>query len=276
MSSATTMCRTIRENLGRAKSCFRRHDPLQGLRLAASSVERFLAAKPVGTARYEIEVEIDEVLAQCGRDPDVRSLLAPPDDDRPVPLKLERGRETALLILLESLIDRIAARQAERKRAAEQRRAARRSELDARVREFLDGGDPARARIFVHRLLDEFGEERPDMYVEMSRLMVASNLEMDAAEVLEKAILRFPRETSLYSMLIDIYADAGRYELAEGVYRLIYKQFGLHPRTMINQAKAYYAWGRRLKAVDVLLHALEEFPDLAEVRQLLKYMDNAP
>jgi pentatricopeptide repeat protein len=230
----------------------------------------------VGAARYEIEVEIDEVLAQCGRNPDTHALLVPPGDDGPVPLKRERGRESDLLALLGGLIARLEIRQAERERAAEQRRTARRDELIVRVKDSLREGDSLRARVFAHKLLDEFDGERPDLYVEMSRLMIASNMEMEAAELLEEAITRFPRETSLYSTLIGIYADAGRYELAEGVYRLIYRQFGIHPRTMINQARAYYAWGRRLKAIDVLLHALEEFPDLAEARQLLDDMDNAP
>jgi tetratricopeptide (TPR) repeat protein len=276
MSSMTTTSKAIRENIARSKVCFRRHESIQGLRIMASTMEQFLAAKLTGPPRYEIEVGLTETMVECNRDPDIQIILTPPGEDKPVPLKYVRGKEPAIISLLGALIAKLEARQAEQAQAVEQQSMARRDDLIARCTDLLREGDLPRAKAFIRKLLDEFGETQPNLYAEMSTAMAAAGMALDAAEFLEKAIERFPRETSLYTALIGVYAGARQYDLVDGVYRQIYKQFGLHPRTMINQAKACYTWGRRQKAVDVLLHAVEEFPDSSEARNLLEQINKLP
>jgi pentatricopeptide repeat protein len=91
---------------------------------------------------------------------------------------------------------------------------------------------------------------------------------MDGAEFLEMAIEAFPREGQLYGTLVDCYMGAREYEKAEAVYLKVLKQFGSHPRTLVNLAKLYKLLNKRQKAADMAQRALAQDPTNAEAKEI--------
>lgn len=156
---------------------------------------------------------------------------------------------------------------------AERQRQNRRNELLEKTRSLLREGDRSRGKAFASKLLDEYGKEDPGLYLAIADTMRAADLGLDAAELIENAITLFPKESALYSALIDIYSTAGMYEKAEEGYRRVLKQFGKHPKTLLNMAKAYATWGRKAKAVALLYQVTYDYPDFQEAKDALTQLE---
>lgn len=265
--------KSIRENAARAKVYLRRHELPVALTTLAAALQEYACAKAFGPTRFEIEAAFNDALSECNRIPEMQQVLIPPGGDKPVQLKFVRGKEAPLAGLLATLATRFAKDAALQSQEEERQRQNRRVELMEKTKSLLRQGDRPKGRAFANKLLDEYGKDDPGLYLSIADTMRAADLGLDAAELLENAITLFPKESTLYSALIDIYASAGMYEKAEEGYRRVLKQFGKHPKTLLNLARAYATWGRKAKAVALLYQITYDYPTFQEAKDALTQLE---
>lgn len=264
--------RTVREHIARSRTLLRRQEPVQALRMLASALEQYAGIKVMGPQRFEAEAAFGEALADCNHHPDLQPVLIPPSGDKPVQLKLVRGKEAALGALCNALAAKIEQAGRQQEQEAERERLERRKVLIGKAKGLLNGGDLPKARAFIRKLLDEYGANDPELHLSMAEGLRGAGMVMDAAELLETAISLFPKESVLYTAAIDNYAGAGKFDMAEAVFKRVLRQFGAHPKSFLTMAQLYAVAGRKEKAAELLYQILQSHPDFEEARGLMEYL----
>ena len=131
----------------------------------------------------------------------------------------------------------------------------------------------ARARVFLHRCLEEYGPSDPSLYAVAAERFLAANLPLEAAVAYEMGIETFPKEPERYSSAIDIYISMREYEKAEHIFDRVIRQFGAHPRTLLKMAYFYLEWHKKDNAAAAAYRALSLDSTLTEARTLLDAID---
>jgi pentatricopeptide repeat protein len=177
------------------------------------------------------------------------------------------GEEAALLAvlgLLRKALENIA--QAE-KQGTQDARKQRKAELLEAGQRLLAEGEGVKAKVELRRLADEFGKE-PGILAQVGTLLAQAKMPADATEFLELAIEAFPKDGATYGTLVDCYMGVKEYEKAEVVYVKALRQFGSHPRTLVNLAKVYKLMNKRQKAAEAAQKALSLDPGNAEAKAI--------
>lgn len=269
MTTAAEAAKTVRENIARAKGALRREELARALAVTAEALELYGRIKVVGAARFELEVNLDELLGDICRHTAVLPMLPSGPDGKPFVLRYVRGKEdilsTALRRLAEALVRQKEEAQEEEVRKTEQRKV----ELFEKGQALLDAGDYPRARAILRRAADEFGKI-PGVYLDIAQRYRKVSLPMEAAEIYELCMEHFPKESAGWTGAIDMYMEMQEFEKVEKLYVRVLQQFGQHPRTLCNIAAFYLQWRRKGKAAEFALRALQMEPDSLEAQELLR------
>lgn len=260
--------KTVRENIARAKGYLRRDELVRALTMTADVLDMYSRIKVMGTIRFEIEVNLDEVLTDLCRHTTILPML-PVANGKPFMLRYVRGKES----ILSGAIRRIAeVLEKQKKEAAEEavKKAERhKHELLQRGQALLDSGDTPKARAFLRRVAEEYGKEK-GIYLDLAGRYRKARLPMEAAEMYEMNIEHFPKESAGWSGAIDMYLEMNDFEAVEKLYMRVLQQFGPHPRTLCNIAKFYLRWRRKSQAAEYAIRALQGDPNLTEAREVLR------
>jgi len=261
--------KTIRENIARARIYLQRQDFAVAMRTLSVAMGQYAGMKAVGASRFEIEEAIRMALNDCNRQAKLREVLTPAGGSTPTQLRYVRGKEEMLARVFASLA--ISLEQAHRQqiREKEQQWLERRQRLSSKATEFLDGGELHKGLAFIRRVLEEYGNNDPDLHLTMAEYLRNADLVLDAAEILGQAIELFPKATALYAASIKWYAEIGKLDKAEIIFRRGIRQFGIHPRNLLAMARIYAEAGQRAKAVSLLYRLLQDHPDCEEAKTLL-------
>jgi Flp pilus assembly protein TadD len=219
-------------------------------------------------ARFETEVLILECVTDIGRQPVVRAFFEKLTKTTKATVSYAPGEEEKLKATLALLHKGLQA--AEEERQAQERgvRDERRRSLEQRGLQYLKAGDAPKGKSALRVLADEFGAD-PGVLTQVGIWLQEAELYFEAAEFLEQAIEAFPRDSKAYGAITNIYTMLREFEKAETVYSKAIKEFGKHPRTMLNLAKLYLAWNKKDKAFEAARDAYKADPGLEEAKAIV-------
>lgn len=273
MATVAEIVKNLKEDCARVKSYLRRDEILRAVDRTATMLETYSQTKVVGSTRFEVEVSLDDVLAEISRHSSVRALLPVCPNGKPLVLKIVRGKERLVSTVLTRMAQAMRAETEERAQEEQRKLEEHRQGLLRSGQECLDRGEMARARVFLHRCLEEFGRKEPDLYADVAERFRAAGLPLEAAVAYEKGIEAFPKDPTRYAAAIKIYTSMREFEKAEHLYDCVLRQFGVHPRTMLNLAKLYLEWHKKDKAADAAYRALSLDASMNEAKELLEQLE---
>ncbi|MPN39803.1 hypothetical protein SDC9_187335 [bioreactor metagenome] len=136
----------------------------------------------------------------------------------------------------------------------------------------LKAGEGARGKAMLRSLGEDFGHES-GVLTTIGSLLMECGFAFDAIVFFEEAIEAFPRDPASYGPLAACYTEFQEFEKGERLYLNAIREFGTHPRTMINLAKLYIAWNKRYKAFVLLSQVLQKDPDNEEAKEIFILVD---
>jgi tetratricopeptide (TPR) repeat protein len=269
MSGLAAPPQTVAHNLARAKSLLKRDETIRALESMIAGLDMYEPKKIMRKGQFEIEVLVQECVAELNRQPAVRKLfeaLSPKAQRAAVPYtpKQEEKLKAMLNILLKGLNETIAAKE----RNSAEVKTKRKELLRQKGLDYLKTGDSPRGKAALKVLADEFGNE-PGLITQVGAWLLEYKLYLDAAEILERAMERFPKDSKAYGFATQCYKFARDYEKQESVYLRAIRQFGKHPRTLLNLAKLYVDWNKRDKAYATAQEAYNKDRSLTEAKEIM-------
>ena len=262
-----TVPAAVSQNIARAKSLIKRRELARGLDCLIVALEHFTPGDLIGKARYEVEVNVQQCVADINLNPRVRELLTGLTRSSAAHIHYTPGEETTLLTVLGVLRKALENMEQADKQGTHEARRQRKAELLESGQRLLAGGEGLKAKVELRRLAEEFGRE-PGILAQIGTLLAQAKMPADAAEFLELAIEAFPKDGQTYGTLVDCYMGVQEYAKAEVVYVKALKHFGAHPRTLVNLAKIYKLLNKRQKAAEAAHKALALDPGNAEAKAI--------
>jgi pentatricopeptide repeat protein len=257
----------VSQNIARAKSLAKRQEVLRAIECLIAALENFTPGALVGKARFEVEVNVQQCIADINLNPKLRKLLTELTHSSTAGITYTPGEEAALLSVLGVLRKALENMEHAEKQGAQDALKQRKSELIESGQRLLAEGEGVKAKVELRRCAEEFGKE-PGILAQIGGMLAQAQMPVDAAEFLELAIEAFPKEGQVYGTLVDCYMGEREYEKAEAVYLKVLRQFGAHPRTLVNLAKVYKLTNKRQKAAEMALRALAMEPGNAEAKEI--------
>ena len=258
---------SVSQNIARAKSLIKRHELQRALDCLITALENFTPGSLIGKARYEMEVNIRQCIADINLNPEISKLLTELTRSPKPVIAYAPGGEAALLTVLGVLRKALKNMEQVEKQGAQHALTQRKTALLENAQRLLAGGEDARAKLELRKLAAEFGKE-PGILTHIGSIFVEADMPADAAEFLELAVESFPKDGQNYGTLVDCYMGMREYEKAETVYLKALKQFGPHPRTLVNLAKVYKLLNKRQKTAEMARRALALEPGNAEAKAI--------
>ena len=258
----------IAHSLARAKSLLKRDESIRALEAMIAALDAYEPQKMMGKARFEIEVAVQECVAELNRQPAVRKLFETlarsPKASIPYTPKQEGKLKGVLSIVLKALTESVAAKE----RNAADDRNKRKEMLQQKGLDYLKNGDLPRGKAALKVLADEY-EAEPGVITQVGAWLLEYKLYLDAAEMLERAMGAFPKDSKAYALATQCYKISRDHEKLESVYLRAIRQFGRHPRTLLNLAKLYGEWNKKEKAFTAAQEAYKKDSSLTEAKELM-------
>ena len=258
----------IAHNLARAKSLLKRDESIRALEAMIAALDSYEPRKMMGKARFEIEVAVQECVAELNRQPDVRKLFETlahlQKANVPYTPRQEEKLKGVLAIVHKALTESAAAKE----RNAAEDRTKRKEMLQKKGLDYLKSGDLPRGKAALKVLADEY-EAEPGVITQVGDWLLEHKLYLDAAEMLERAMEAFPKDSRAYALATQCYKISRDHEKLESVYLRAIRQFGRHPRTLLNLAKLYVEWNKKEKAFIAAQEAYKKDNSLTEAKELM-------
>jgi tetratricopeptide (TPR) repeat protein len=258
---------SVIQNIARAKSLVKRDEPVRAIDALIRALELFHPEDIIGKARFEAEVAIQECVNDLSRHPKVYAFLRDLTKSSHAAISYKPGEEAKLLPVLAVLRKALAETEAAGAHAARQKVEDRKMMLLEKGKTHLAVGETPRGKGVLRQLAEEFGTE-PGILFEVGSLLAGAKLPYDALEFLEQAVEAFPKDSRPYALLVSLYQELREFEKAEAVYLKVTREFGQHPRTMLNLARLYMAWNKKDKAFEAANQVLRKEPGNAEAREI--------
>lgn len=259
----------VAQNIARAKSLVKRDEPIRALDALITALELFEPDKIIGKARYEVEVNILECISDMSRHPKVRAFLTQLTRSTTVGIAYTPGEEAKLLPVLRVLRKGLHEVEAEKVRSAHEKVEGRKNALLEKGKAHLAAGETPRGKSVLRQLGDEFGHE-PGVLAQIGSLLLGADLQYEAMGFLEQALEAFPKDSKVYAGLVSCYMPLKEYDKAEAVYLKAIRQFGQHPKTLLNLAKLYLLWNKKDMAFDAARQVARMEPDNKEAQEIMQ------
>ena len=255
------------QSIARAKSLFCRDEPIRGLDAFITGLELYEPAHLLGKARYQVEVLVQECVQELNREAHVRDILAALTKSPKSTLAYSPGNEDNLLNILGILRKALMESKKNKEAAAAQELEDRKNSLRARGRDHLNKGDAGRGKATLRVLADEYGHE-PGVLLEIGQWLQDAKLLFEALEFYEAAMQSFPKEAKAYQGAAFCAVELHEADKAVEVYMQALRQFGKHPKTLFNLAKAHMMAKNRDKAFEFAQAAYKADPSNLEAKEM--------
>ena len=266
--SGLSVPQSVGHNLARAKSLLKRDETIRALEAMIAGLDLYEPQKLLGKARFEIEVIVQECVLELNRQPAVRTLFETLTNSQrstvPYTPKQEDKLKGVLTLVHKALTQDIAAKEQNSAEAKVKRKAL----LQEKGLAYLKKGDFPRGKAALRVLADEYSSE-PGLAAQVAGWFLEYKLYLDAADMLEKAIEQTPKDSRTYPLAIQCYKAMRDYEKLESVYLRAIRQFGKHPRTLLNLAKLYVEWNKKDKAYSAAQDAYNKDNSLTEAKEIM-------
>lgn len=263
--------RSIKENLARAKAYLRRDDCIRSLEAAKAAIDEYIpvTAHITRESRFSIEVLIFEYVRDLNKHQHIRNVFLSRKITKEPFIVFARGKEKPLSMLLEALRQSLASAQ-DKEAARKQEEETKRKEIMLTTgQKLLDKGEFPRGKAFLRRYMEECGNTS-EVIIDVGERLLRAKLYMEAADVFEKSMELHPKNVKGYAGALNAYTGMNDYENTERTYMRTLRQFGAHPRTLLNMAKFYLQHNKKDKAYDFALRALDKDSSLTEAKEVLE------
>ena len=257
----------VTQNIARAKSLLRRDDPIRALESLMTGIDLYEPSKLLGKARFEATVLIEECIQELNRQKQVKDFLQSVSKSEKASIAYapgEEGKLKPMLLIIHKALKEI---DASKLRQAEEERQQRKEHLRQKGLTYLQNDDGPRGKAALRVLADEYGTER-GILVDIGGYLEKAGFLFDALEFYLQSIELFPKESKAYTGAANCAMTLREAEVAVDVYTKALKNFGKHPITMLNLAKAYLMANNRDKAFEYALAAAKADPTNEEAREL--------
>jgi len=258
----------VSQKLARAKSLLRRDATIRALEALMEGLSLYEPKHLMSKVRFELEVLIQECVSELNRQPAVRNLFSEIARSSKVFVPYVPGQEDKLMGMLQLVHKALNKNIEEKKKAADEARLTRRKTLEERGIGYLKKGDLPRGKSSLKVLAEEFGKET-GVLAQVGGWFMEYHLYFEAAETLEQAIELFPRESGPYSMAAECYKELHELEKMEAVYLRAIKEFGRHPKTLLNLAKVYIERNKKEEAFHLAQEAWKKDNSLTEAKEIV-------
>lgn len=263
---------TVSQNLARVKSLVARGEPVRAIDALLAAIHTYEDAQVVGRARSGVEFAIQECVDICNNQPQIRKLIRELSRSDKAFIAYAPGEEAKLAGVLRLVRKALDEAEAAKERAAEEEHRLHRESIFTDARAAFQAGEAPKGRALLRRVAEESGAVKGVLEAVADALIEAGFMP-DSLPYLEQTVEAFPRESSAYAKLASGYMTLREFEKAEKLYRHAIKEFGAHPKTLLNLGKVYVAWNKRDKAFEVLQQAARLAPEDAEIKELFAKVD---
>ena len=257
----------VGQNIARAQSLIKREEPVRALEALLRALSLFEPRNIVGRARSAAEISIYECLADFNAYPAIHNLIREIAHSDSAFIPYKPGEEAKLVAVLQLLRKAIAEAAAQKAAAVESSRVQLKEERFAKAEAAVKAKELPRARSIFHRITEEYGSEQGVLH-RIAKILITSGLQPDAVEYLEAAQEAFPRDASIYADLVGCHLTLREYDKAEKIYLMVIKEFGRHPKTLVNLGKLYISWNKHAEAFEVINDARRLAPNDPDVKEL--------
>ena len=265
--SGLTVPTDVIQNIARAKSLLRRDEPVRALEALITGIELYDPSKLFSKARFEVGVLVEECVLDLNRQAQVREFLRSISKNDKAGVAYVPGQEEKLLPMLVIILKALKEMNAAKASAANDEKNQRKEMLRQKGLGYLAKGDGSRGKAALRVLGDEFGTE-PGVYLEIGNALEKAGFLFDALEFYQQSIELFPKESKAYSGAADCAMTLREAETAVEIYTRALRNFGKHPVTLLNLAKAYLMANNREKAFEYALSAAKADPANTEAREM--------
>lgn len=258
----------VLENIARSKSLLRRDEPLRGIDALLLGLDLYDPSALLGKPRFQAEVLIEECVGELNRQKHVKEFLQSITKSDDVQVTYKPGEEDHLvktLKIIKTALERM-------KKDSEDQEI---KELDDRKetlftngKRFLAEGEGPRATATFRVLADEFGHVE-GVLVDIGELLQDTDYKFEALEFFEAAIEAFPTDSRGYKGATSCATELHEAEKAIEIYLKALRQFGNHPTTLYNLAKAYELNHQRDKAFEYALSASQADPSHEKAKEMV-------
>jgi len=259
----------LNQKLARARSLLRRDEAVRGIDELIAGIESYAPKQLPGKVRFDIEVLLQECVNELNRQPHVRDLFKSLTKNSKARVPYSPGQEDKLMPILLLVQKALKNAQLAQQQATEAEQAKRRNDLEQKGLEYLKNGDFSRGKSALRILAEEYGQE-PKLLARIGEWLIQYKLYFEAAELLEKAITRFPKDNNAYTLVIECYQAMRDREKIESTYIRAIKEFGRHPYTLLNLARLYQKWNRKEEAFHLAQEAWDKDPSLEEAKAIVE------
>lgn len=265
--------RVIRENVARTKAYTHRREFVKAIDALAKALADRQRVRLMGKDRYEVDFLLEEGCAVLSNHPEIVQFLAERSIRVRPYVSYKPGQEANVVARLDILRSQLIKRDHEAQAKEEEKRAGRLAELLRRGQDLLDQKQFPKGKAFLRKAAEEYADE-PGVMADVGRRMLHAGLFMEAADMLQEAIARFPATDAAYRDLVAAYRELQEFEKAEAVYLAAIKAFGAHPKTFLNMGRLYEEWRKTDKAYEYYKQAYELDNSLTEAKEAFQAIDD--
>jgi tetratricopeptide (TPR) repeat protein len=246
----------------------KRDDTIRAAEALVAGLDAFQPQSLPGPVRFEVEVMIIECVQELNRQPSVRKLFENLAHTSKAMIPYQPGKEAKLGSTLRLVLKALHESEASSVRNAEAEREQRKEMLLQKGLGYLDVGDAPRGKASLRVLAEEFGTDT-GVLTQIGELFIAHKLLFEGAEMLQHAMETFPKDGKAYGLAAQCYLDLHEFEKAESVYLTAMKNFGRHPRTLLNLAKLYLKWNKKDQVLSIAMEAYKKDNSLTEAKEMV-------
>lgn len=260
----------LKRNLARAKGSLRKKEYSKAIKEAKLAfAARTDCDGLVGQKRIEVDFSLQEFCTVFSGNQGILELLERFKIRHRPFITYNRGGAATVISKLDILATRLDDHIDELSKAELAKVQESKEKWISKGRACLERGELPLGRSCLRRAADDFGHEQ-GVLVTLAEMLLDKDLHGDAAEFLERSRKLFPQESRAYTLGVKAHMEQGEWEKAEAIYKKALKIFGNHAITQLNLAKLYVKWNKRDKAWEYARLALEQNPELAEAKEIMK------
>lgn len=258
----------LSQKLARAKSLLRRDDTVRGLEELLAGISLYDPRNSMGKVRFEVEVLLQECVMEVNRQPVVRKFFATLGQKENAYVPYVPGQEYKLKNTLQLVVKALNKDTEGKKAAVEEEHRQRRNILEQKGLEYMRTGDTPRGKAALRVLVDEYGAD-PAVLTQVGEWFLEYSLFFEAVEILEQAIENFPKQSKAYILAAQAYKQLHELDKMASVYLRAIKEFGRHPRTLLNLAKVYADMNKKEEAFYLAQEAWKKDDSLSEAKEIV-------
>ena len=272
-ADAADNARRLKLEIQRAKSYLGRYDVAKSIDIMLGVLRAKAELPVIGTDKYDLDMLLSDYCADFNKNPRVLEFLETVGYSKPQYLLHAPhgvGRDVPLLNKLAAYRRRVSEREMAQRQQVQQERMAKCEALISQGMELLSAKEFPKGRVALKKAAEQFFRE-PGVLTRVGTAMLQAGFPKDASEILKKALELYPKDQSVYRLLIEAYNAMGKPDSVEGVYLAAVKQFGPHPTTYLNMSKFFQQQRKREQSLDYARRAYDLDPTLEEAKFI---MDN--